>query len=311
MFSCCLLTTGFTVRSLYRIACNGNYVLDPTSHGTPHNSTDFPGSSSDLYALAAAGCAFEDAAASRRAATPQKNHEKKITHQLAVLKSTMVEFQEVQCFFMLASQAACIVALVSGPEFLAATSLRQLYTNLQLIQVVAISGILPVTLVMFDLHRTGMNSWYIFTLSTITNGDFTCGAVYERPGAKARKLQPLQYTPERFDKRGGNPPPIVYCLDPSVHAFSFNSQCQPLMEFSCLVIYALVLIDKVRLLVLWRYDSIVRKTIQHIDWMEKAYRQLSRCLTSPFLSLAMLLVEPLPTHVGSIVPFNPRPSAVP
>lgn len=108
---------------------------------------------------------------------------------------------------------------------------------------------------------------------------------------KPEKLQ-LQYTPERFDKCGGNPPPIVCCLDPSVHAYSFNSQCQPLMEFSCLVIYALVLIDKVRLLVLWRYDSIVRKTIQHIDWMEKAYRQLSRCLTSPFLSLAMLLVEP-------------------
>lgn len=130
----------------------------------------------------------------------------------------MVEFQEVQCFFMLASQAACIVALVSGPEFLAATSLRQLYTNLQLIQVVAISGILPVTLVMFDLHRTGMNSWYIFTLSTITNGDFTCGAVYERPGAKARKAPATIYSREVRQVRWKSAPdcvlprPICPCL---------------------------------------------------------------------------------------------------
>lgn len=218
-----------------------------------------------------------DAAASARLL------QKKVSRHLAILTTTVVEFQETQCFFMLANQAAVIVSSSSGAKFLEVESVQQLYANLYLSQIITVAGILPVVLITFRLHRAGMNSWYILILSAITIATSNVALYMNRSTSVTdtfQRLQRLQRFPRKLGKCGFNPPPLVYCVNPIVVWFHdiFNSVSVQLMDIPCLVIYALALIYQV----IHTYLS---------NSMETEDGQLKRFLTLPWVRALRVFVK--------------------
>lgn len=87
-------------------------------------------------------------------------------HAAAV--STLVEFHEVQAFFIGAIQVATLGSLTQSPSANSARSFGEAILNSQVVQVLAISGLSPLLLVQCLLQRYGMRWWYTFTLLWVT-----------------------------------------------------------------------------------------------------------------------------------------------
>ncbi|KAM0797758.1 hypothetical protein BDR22DRAFT_432152 [Usnea florida] len=85
---------------------------------------------------------------------------------IKALGKAIEDFQKAQCFFMLATNIASLIAEKSGG--LDPMSLQQLYNTYVLIKVVAIGGYLPITFTLLNLHMIKKLSWYLLTLSTVT-----------------------------------------------------------------------------------------------------------------------------------------------
>jgi hypothetical protein len=137
----------------------------------------------------------------------------KLVQQEAVLKSIAVEFQEAQCFFMLACQSAVfavIRALAKDPQFLGTQTMRAVNYNLAMARLVCIGGILPVTFGLYIIHITGMSSLFICALSGLTIILAISGLVAIPKTLSSASLSPLPYQ-SKLDKCGQNAPPVVYC----------------------------------------------------------------------------------------------------
>ena len=85
---------------------------------------------------------------------------------IKALRKVLEDFHKAQCFFMLATNIASLVAEKSGG--LEPTSLQQLYNTYVLIKVIAIGGYLPITFSLLNLHIIKRLSWYLLTLSIVT-----------------------------------------------------------------------------------------------------------------------------------------------
>ena len=85
---------------------------------------------------------------------------------IKTLPKSLEDFQKAQCFFMLATNIASLVAEKRGG--LEPTSLQQLYNTYVLIQVIAIGGYLPITFTLLNLHMIKRLSWYLLILSVVT-----------------------------------------------------------------------------------------------------------------------------------------------
>jgi hypothetical protein len=137
----------------------------------------------------------------------------KIEEQEAVLKSIAVEFQEAQCFFMLACQSAVLAvikALAKDPQFLGTQTLRAVKYNLAMARLVCVGGILPITFVLYIIHTVGMSSLFISLLSGCTIILAVCGLFAIPTNFSSASLSPLPYQ-SKLDKCGQHPPPVVFC----------------------------------------------------------------------------------------------------
>lgn len=137
-----------------------------------------------------------------------------LSDQPAILKSMLVEFQEAQCFFMLASQAAVLMTLHNGTIVFGAKSFSQLSNNYWLVGVIGMGGALPPTFALFTLCRFDMFSWYILVFTGVTIATATASSIEmvklcAKPFTRA-DLQPVAGV-SRLDACGGNPPPTIYC----------------------------------------------------------------------------------------------------
>lgn len=81
-------------------------------------------------------------------------------------QKALEDFQKAQCFFMLATNIASLVAEKNGG--LEPTSLQQLYNTYVLIKVISIGGYLPITFTLLNLHMIKKLSWYLLILSIAT-----------------------------------------------------------------------------------------------------------------------------------------------
>lgn len=90
----------------------------------------------------------------------------------AATVSTLVEFQEVQAFFIGAIQVATLATFrptgSSSSDANSATSFGQVLLDSQLVQTLAIYGVFPLLCVQYMLHRYGKRWWYTFALVWIT-----------------------------------------------------------------------------------------------------------------------------------------------
>ncbi|KAL8399748.1 hypothetical protein RB594_000235 [Gaeumannomyces avenae] len=137
-----------------------------------------------------------------------------LTRGNAAVISSMVEFQEVQGYFVAAIQVATLVTFrgSEGPNLNTVTSLGSILFNSSLVQMLAVSGVLPVLLVQCCLQRAGMRWWYTLGISTIV---FILGMTVDVRGGYM--LPDFQLVFDYFKRVapvaecGGNPNPLVYC----------------------------------------------------------------------------------------------------
>jgi hypothetical protein len=163
----------------------------------------------------------------------------KLEEQEAVLKSIAVEFQEAQCFFMLACQSAVLAvikALAKDPQFLGTQTLRAVKYNLAMARLVCLGGILPVTFVLYIIHTAGMSSLFICALSGCTILLAVCGFFAIPTNFSSASLSPLPYQ-SKLDKCGQNPPPVVFCQGLSVSQPELNT----LVVIICISVYVIIL----------------------------------------------------------------------
>ncbi|KUI60704.1 hypothetical protein VP1G_07927 [Cytospora mali] len=133
----------------------------------------------------------------------------------AALTSALVEFQEVQGFFVASIQFATIIIFASDDEsaMLSSTSsFGEAVLNVEVVQMLSINGVLPVLLIQVGLMRLGVRWWY---MTTIVVGVFVMALViatkslmpdYDTLWAYFKESGPI-------DLCGGNPSPMTYCLE--------------------------------------------------------------------------------------------------
>jgi len=141
---------------------------------------------------------------------PVRSHIK----QAAVLMSMLVEFQEAQCFFMLATQIAVLISFRNQSKFYEPENSAQLDMDNYLGQLIGAAGLIPVSIVMFTLNNGGMNSWYILFLSGITlaisSATVILSTTSENFGDNGAEYAGFYELPT-LQACGNHPPPIVFC----------------------------------------------------------------------------------------------------
>jgi len=176
-----------------------------------------------------------------------------LKQQPTILKSILVEFQETQCFFMLASQAAVLNALHRGPVNFSATNNAQLQNNYALVGFIGLVGIFPTTLCLFMLFQNNMASWYILAVSGVTLvtsivTSVSIDNILNTASADGFIPPPADLVPitglELLEQCGFNPPPIIYC-----NSNSYSDLIAPALAlpgvWTCLSIYGLLFLGTV------------------------------------------------------------------
>lgn len=129
-----------------------------------------------------------------------------------VLKSVMVEFQEAQCWFMLACQACTIFAMKFKTVF-GASTLMQLWADHALTGLIGAAGILPITIGQWGLQRMHMSSAWILLLSTLNLilSQITLLWTFSH-AALPSKL--MGFDDDTWPTScGGHPPPLIWCAN--------------------------------------------------------------------------------------------------
>ncbi|KAE8554141.1 hypothetical protein EYB25_002679 [Talaromyces marneffei] len=109
-----------------------------------------------------------------------------------ILKVILLEFQEAQCFFMIASQAAILLATKSTTIFQSNT-MPSLWANNGFAGVVSSAGILPIVMV-----------------ATVIVSEFSLYWTYETPSVDQLSTFDYNEWPESY---GGYVPPLIYCTN--------------------------------------------------------------------------------------------------
>ncbi|KAF3761426.1 hypothetical protein M406DRAFT_333487 [Cryphonectria parasitica EP155] len=150
----------------------------------------------------------------RRANAMQRRLRRLRLHAATV--STLVEFQEVQAFFVGAIQIATLATFKPGgssqSDAHSITSFGEAILDSQLVQVLAINGILPILLVQYILQTYDKRWWYSFALLWVT---FVLAlAVQARRNSLISSFDVLWdvlKSESPVDECGGNANPMVYC----------------------------------------------------------------------------------------------------
>lgn len=144
-------------------------------------------------------------------------HQKSLSRSrpAAALTSGLVEFQEVQGFFVLSIQFATLIIFASSDHaaMLSSTnSFAEAVINVECVQMLSINGMLPVLFTQIGLKRLGVRWWYmtaivfsVFILAVYIS-QLSLMPDYETLWAYFQEESPIATC-------GGNPSPMTYCLD--------------------------------------------------------------------------------------------------
>ncbi|OQE35460.1 hypothetical protein PENCOP_c013G05370 [Penicillium coprophilum] len=126
-----------------------------------------------------------------------------------ITKVILVEFQEAQCFFMIASQAAILLAKKSTTIFEAHT-MPSLWANNGMAGIVSSAGLLPVVMGMWSLQKLHLTEAWVFFLSvtTIVVSEFALYWMHKIPSPDQLKTFDYNGWPKSC---GGYAPPLIYC----------------------------------------------------------------------------------------------------
>ncbi len=129
--------------------------------------------------------------------------------------TALVEFQEIQAFFVGAIQLATLVVYTSSNNSAlldTISSFGEAVLNAELVQTLSVNAVLPILFIQISLLRCGVRWWYMLTIVIM---DFLLAGI----------ILTLDLTPD-FDDLwayfkestpigpcGGNPSPMTYCFD--------------------------------------------------------------------------------------------------
>lgn len=133
----------------------------------------------------------------------------------AALTSALVEFQEVQGFFVISIQFATLIIFASDNQsaMLSSTSsFAEAVINVEVVQMLSISGMLPVLFTQIGLMRFGVRWWY---MTSIVLCVFVLALVISQKSLMPDYDTLWGYFKEEspIDSCGSNPSPMTYCLD--------------------------------------------------------------------------------------------------
>lgn len=133
----------------------------------------------------------------------------------AALTSALVEFQEVQGFFVISIQFATLIIFASDDHaamLSSSNSFAEAIINVEIVQMLSVNGMLPVLFTQIGLMRSGVRWWY---MTAIVCGVFALAVIISQ-----KSLMPDYDTLWAYFKAespiamcGGNPSPMTYCLN--------------------------------------------------------------------------------------------------
>ena len=131
---------------------------------------------------------------------------------LPIIQYILVEFQEAQCFFMIAIQIASIVAVSGNANLYGASSLSALTLNIQITRGISPGGIIPITFGLWLIYEANMRSWYMLFCSSLTVSlsivTFCLSSLWEPKTSHVPS--PANYDTD-LEECGYNSPPLVWC----------------------------------------------------------------------------------------------------
>lgn len=127
--------------------------------------------------------------------------------------TSLVEFQEVQVFFVIAIQIATLAtSQIEGRSSSGSNSFAEVLLNAQMVQSLAVNSILPVVLTQCVLQREGMMWWYSFGLTSTT---VLLAQIVRAPGmARVSDFETLWQNFKEaspVEACGDLPNPMTYC----------------------------------------------------------------------------------------------------
>lgn len=136
----------------------------------------------------------------------------KLESHLPIVHYSLVEFQEAQCFFMIAIQIASIMAVKGHANLYGASSISDLALDIQITRGISPGGIVPVTFGLWLIYDAKVQSWYMLFCSGVTVSlsivTFSLGSLWE-PGPN-HVPPPANYDTD-LKECGYNSPPLVWC----------------------------------------------------------------------------------------------------
>ncbi|KAF3767123.1 hypothetical protein M406DRAFT_328223 [Cryphonectria parasitica EP155] len=149
----------------------------------------------------------------QRAGEHQRNLSR--SRAAAALTSALVEFQEMQGFFVASIQLATLMIFASSDHsaMLSSTSsFAEAVMNVEIVQMLSISGVLPVLFTQVGLMRLGVRWWYLTCIMVIV---FSTAIIISQKSLMPDYNTLWSYFTEEspIAMCGGNPSPMTYCLD--------------------------------------------------------------------------------------------------
>lgn len=127
--------------------------------------------------------------------------------------TSLVEFQEVQAFFVIAIQIATLAtSQIQGRSSSGSNSFAEVLLNAQMVQSLAVNSILPVVLIQCILQREGMLWWYSIGLTSTT---VLLAEIVRAPSMS--RVSDFETLWQNFKEAspveacGGLPNPMTYC----------------------------------------------------------------------------------------------------
>lgn len=127
--------------------------------------------------------------------------------------TSLVEFQEVQVFFVIAIQIATLAtSQIEGRSSSGSNSFAEVLLNAQMVQSLAVNSILPIVLTQCVLQREGMLWWYSFGLTSTT---VLLAEIVRAPSMS--RVSDFETLWQNFKEAspveacGGLPNPMTYC----------------------------------------------------------------------------------------------------
>ena len=161
-------------------------------------------------------------------------------HHIPALTTALIDFHKAQCYFMIAAQLASIVML-QRPGAFDASSYMQLLANYRFLATISCGGILPILILLVEIHILDQRSLYMLTLSIVVSAVSTwvCVAASTRRGPYSSLVPGPYTTPEC-----GGVYVYKYCSGSDNNGiYSYGIPiAKPLLVFAW-VMYALLVLD--------------------------------------------------------------------